>query len=131
MKHAQGIERDGHEIAARLRGRYPEIEIAAVYGGELTSDGVYQVCIEYRAPLARLFERGLVTNGMVENAIDGRRGSPTTPFGDGFTLCVGDGPGYPAALAIFTGTAPRERPRLALGEARRVLSRLMGYRVKG
>lgn len=114
-------------LLAALRHRYPDLEITeAVINDfpdiELPNGGPSQR-VEFRGPLARLMEQGLVTEAMIDNANDRRRGTRTTPIGDGFTLFWEDVAGYPARLTIFTRCVPRERPRMAVQDALRVLRR--------
>ena len=107
---------DQPRILAALRKRYPDLEVLSVTFTRWP-DGAVQQNVDYRGPLSAMIRHGLVTDGMIENAGDGRRGHQAMPNGDGFTLFVRDGPDYMAELATFTGDTPRERPRIRTREA--------------
>ena len=118
-------------LAAAVRARYPGVRIVEAHmtrqaGGEL------QQLIRYQAPLSTLEAHGLVTDVMYSDTVAPRRGgSPTLPNGDGYHLCAAlDQQSVLGCwdLSVFTGATPRERPRIAVNEARKILRRFAGAR---
>lgn len=106
-------------LVERLRARYPGVLVVeAQY--TTTHDGVKQQSVRFVAPIELLQHYDLVTQRMVE----GRTGS-ITPIGDGFNLCEGrlDDLSIPGCwnLSLFIGASPRERPRISIRDAAKVL----------
>ncbi len=111
-------------LLARLRARYPGVGVTHAEMHD-QGRGWLLLVVKFEAPLAVLLEAGLVTSAMVEAAWHRRRRGPsrdTNPIGDGFSLY---GSEQGAQLTIYTATSPRERPRIATDDARRLLKRFM------
>lgn len=112
--------RDMHALTARLRLRYPGLDVTEAAIGP-RADGLMQQTVTFRGPLARLVEFGLVTEAMILHAKDARRGKNSTPIGDGFTLFhLEDNSAF---LSLYSAEEPRERERLSVHDARKALAR--------
>lgn len=122
------IEPSLRPMVAKLRARYPGIEVTAA-SIEKRGD-VTQQEIRFCGPLDMLLACGLVTPAMVENSNDSRRGAANTPIGDGYSLFTAQTFDSKSAtdhwaLSMFTGSRPRERARISVTRAARELKRIM------
>jgi len=110
-------------LADKLRARYPGVRIVEVLMSS-TCDGMPQQNVRYQAPLAWLKQSGLVTAEMLR--LKQQRRSDTA-LGEGFSLCCAlddeSRAGY-WDLSVYTGTCPRERDRMAMTEAKRLLRQI-------
>lgn len=109
-------------LVARLSARYLGVRIVEADMSQC-HDGSWQQNIRYQAPIETLRRYGLLTDEMLRD----RRCSGATSLGEGFYLRQAlDDESRPGCvdLSIWTGEFPRERPRMALKDAQRVLKRI-------
>lgn len=105
-------------LVEKLRARYPGIHIRSARYCTYGVDGERQQEIQYQAPLASLEAAGLVVPEMLRPKRNGR-----TSLGEGFTLF----PSWPPGcwdLYVYTAMSPRESPRIAVTEAKRLLKKI-------
>lgn len=113
-------------LAKALMARYPGVQVVGALVTEL-DDGTLQQNIRYQAPLERLRACGLVTDAMLSRVKDGC-GSGNTPMGDRYFLCDRlDDLSNPGCLDLltYTGTVQRERERMSVRDAARILKRFI------
>ena len=121
--HGEYIDAALRPLVAALKMRYPGVRIVEASLRPLRDDApsVLQQSIRYQAPLELLRHVGLVTEEMLASK------AARTALGDGFNLCSGlDEASRPGCydLSIFTGSVPRERERMSVKDAARVLRRI-------
>ena len=120
---ADNIDYKLRPLADRLRARYPGVRIVEASMSS-TDDGMPQQNVRYQAPLAWLKQSGLVTAEMLRLKQQGRS---DTALGEGFSLCRAlddeSRDGF-WDLSVYTGTCPRERDRMAMTEAKRLLRQI-------
>lgn len=111
-------------LVNKLRARYPGVRIVEATLCEM--DGAPQQIIRFQAPLPALESAGLIEPKMLKGINDNRVGN-TTAIGDGFILCKSlDDESRDGCwdLMMMTEGYPRERPRIATTEAKRLLRKI-------
>lgn len=112
---------DLYWLSRKIERRYKGIAVSGIRFTE-TDGGVIQQSIEYYGPIRLLIKYDLLTEAMLRWHNDGRRAaSKWTWIGDGYALFVEEDN---ATLWIFTGTEPRERPRIDVTTAKALLRKI-------
>lgn len=107
------------QLRARLAERYVGVEVSS--GLHECDDGSLMQSLKFSAPLDRLIACELVTEEMVRTEWRGRHNPyRTNAAGDRYSLY---GDESMAELHLFTNSSPRERPRIAVDGARKLLRR--------
>lgn len=117
------IQHELRPLVDRLRARYPGVRVFDAHIST-TYDGMRQQNVRYQAPLVELKRAGLLTAEMLRHS---KHGLGETALGDGFSLTEGwDCKSVSGChdLEIWTGEYPRERSRIAVTEAKRLLRRI-------